>query len=60
MRGWTVIVTWMDGVQETYRAESYRVAEGELVLSEDRSYAGRADTRHIPLHNVRVWKAERP
>lgn len=54
-----IIVTWMDGMKEIYRAESYRVVDGELVITENSSYARRQDQRRIPLGNVRVWKVER-
>jgi hypothetical protein len=50
----------MDGLRETYHAESYRVADGELVITEDGSYARRRDERHFPLCNIRTWKAEQP
>lgn len=59
MKTFEVIVTWMDGQQETYQAGNYWVREGELILQEDGSYARQDDRRYIPLHNVRVWKAER-
>lgn len=60
MRRAAIIVTWMDGLRETYHAESYRVADGELVITEDGSYARRRDERHFPLCNIRTWKAEQP
>ena len=59
MAVYSVTVTWMDGTQENYPVANYFVADGELVLIENDSYAKRNDTRHIPLANVRVWKAER-
>jgi hypothetical protein len=59
VRGWNITVTWMDGRQETYRAESYRVIESQVMLTgEDGSYGTRDTIRSIPLHNVRIWKAE--
>jgi hypothetical protein len=60
VRGWEVIVTWMDGQKEIYWATSYRVADAQLVLTgEDGSYGTRDTSRSIPLCNVRIWKAER-
>jgi hypothetical protein len=56
---WTITVTWMDGVQVAYRAASYAVRDGELVLTENDSYATRDDTRHIPLPGIRFWAAVR-
>ncbi len=51
----TVTVTWMDGLQETYRANYVRVTEGVLYLT--RATYPRSDdpARSIPLANVRIW-----
>lgn len=57
---YVIIVTWMDDRQETYRATNYKVIDGELVITENQSYARRDDHQHFPLANVRTWRVERP
>lgn len=52
----TVIITWMDGQQETYRCEDFRVADGVLYLTQ-RMYSSEPK-RAIPLGNVRIWLTE--
>lgn len=51
-----VIVTWMDGTQETYRCYDTRVSEGVLFLNQ-RMHSSEP-TRCIPLANVRTWTVE--
>ena len=59
MAAYNIAVTWMDGQQENYEVESYKVEDGELVPTEGNTFATRDNKRHVPLANVRVWKAER-
>lgn len=55
-----VVVTWMDGRQETYRCEDWQVENGNLWLRPGRNSYGKADpVRCIPLGNVRIWTADR-
>jgi hypothetical protein len=49
-----VTVTWMDGRQETYACDDYRVREGVLWLDPPRRGAVEPK-RRIPLANVRIW-----
>lgn len=52
----TVVVTWMDGKQETYTCYDYRAADGVLYLTQ-RMHSSQPK-RGIPLGNVRVWTVE--
>jgi hypothetical protein len=55
----TVIVTWMDGKQETYRAEDVRTHDGQLhVFTKNQSALGSREAYHLPLASIRVWKEE--
>jgi hypothetical protein len=53
----TVIVTWMDGQQETYRCKGWNVENGLLLWLIPLPNRPPADHpgRCIPLVNVRVW-----
>lgn len=51
----TVVVTWMDGQQETYRCDKTRVDNGVLYLVRNRYPASDEPQRAIPLVNVRIW-----
>jgi hypothetical protein len=53
----TVIVTWMDGLQETYRTQRWEIRDGELRLWSPNDIG--KPNRHIPLANVRIWTRER-
>lgn len=57
----TIIVTWMDGSQETYRARSYEhgVHHLSITTDNDRVLGGEPERYVIPLNNVKIWKAER-
>jgi hypothetical protein len=44
----TVVVTWMDGVTETYDGQT-RVHDGVLHIY------GSGEVMHIPLANIRYW-----
>ena len=50
-----VTVTWLDGMQETYRCDKITVREGVLWLTQN-TYPAKADSHcRIPLYNVRIW-----
>lgn len=53
----TIVVTWMDGPQETYRTQRWEVRDGELRLWSPNDIG--KPNRHIPLANVRIWTEER-
>lgn len=56
----TVVVTWMDGTQESYplgNGDTVRVARGVLSITRGR-YPARDDrelSKNIPLENVRIY-----
>lgn len=56
----TITVTWMDGGQETYRADSWDTQDESLNIYE---YTGVVRSLknewHVPLYSVRAWKVER-
>lgn len=55
----TVVVTWMDGMQETYRcADAHTGTDGVLYLNQDRYPASDEPQRRIPLANVRIWTVD--
>lgn len=54
----TVTVTFTDGTQETYYAESYRSEGGELRIS-PAGYSGRQDLYVIPWTSIKIWRAQR-
>lgn len=49
----TVVVTWIDGTQETYRCYEAHAKDGVLYLTQ-RMHSGEPE-RSIPLANVRIW-----
>ena len=51
----TVIVTWLDGQQETYRCEGYKAIDGVLWLTQ-RTHSSEP-ARAIPLSGVRIFTA---
>jgi hypothetical protein len=55
-----VTVTWMDGTQETYRADSLKTDEAQLhIFTRNQTRLGARESYHLPLANIRVWKEER-
>lgn len=55
----TVIVTWMDRLQETYPADRVEFDHAQLHIVKKRRGSARPETLHIPLANVRIWLEER-
>jgi hypothetical protein len=53
----TVVVTWLDGTQETYSCYDLKVRESVLYLSQ-REHGG-TPARAIPLASMRFWTEER-
>jgi hypothetical protein len=51
-----IVVTWLDGKQETYTCYDYRVSEGVLFLNQ-RMHSGQPG-RAIPLAGLRIWTVE--
>jgi hypothetical protein len=51
----TVVITWLDGKQETYTCGETRVADGVLYLIQPRYPATVEPARGIPLAGVRSW-----
>jgi hypothetical protein len=47
----TIVVTWMDGKQESYPCDTWNVENGLLYTDGPRHSPGRC----IPLINVRIW-----
>ena len=58
----TIIVTWMDQTQETYRARSYERGNTQLFFETDNQavLGGRPHKYAVPLTNVKVIKIEEP
>jgi len=52
----TIVVTWMDCAQETYRVQRYRAEDSSLTLWSPNDVS-QPDV-HIPLANVRTWTVE--
>lgn len=52
----TVVVTWTDGQQETYRCYDAHAKDGVLYITQRMHSSEPA--RAIPLHNVRIWTTE--
>jgi hypothetical protein len=52
----TVVITWMDGQQETHRCYDTSVREGVLWLLQ-RMHSGEP-VRHFPIANIRTWTTE--
>jgi hypothetical protein len=55
---YTVVVTWLDAIQEAYTAEEVYVKDGCLVLTMP-GFSNRGNTRNIPLKPVRIYTVER-
>lgn len=56
-----ITVTWMDGLSETFRCESWALTDACLWLKPEPSlaaYGKEEPARCIPLYNVRIWTAE--
>jgi hypothetical protein len=55
----TIVVTWMDAKQETYRCKEWRCEDGLLWLT---PYPGglthQEPLRCIPLAGVRIWTVD--
>jgi len=61
MASYDVIVTWMDGTQETYFATEHPhlASDGVLLITERFGVTHAVKQQwNIPLANVRIWKAE--
>lgn len=54
-----LLITWMDGSQESYKAEEVWVKDGVLTMTEPGSFATRGNTRNFPLANIRTYNIER-
>jgi hypothetical protein len=53
-----LIVTWMDGRQETYHCESWQVRDAAVLRITGRGPRG-TEKYVLPLCNIRVFKEER-
>lgn len=53
----TVVVTWTNGQQETFRVQNIRDEDGILSLSSPNDVS--QPDRHIPLANVQIWTVSR-
>ena len=56
----TVVVTWMDGKQETYRCQHATVRDGVLWLDFDHYPRRDEPARRIPMDSVRIWTVDEP
>jgi hypothetical protein len=50
----TVIVTWMDGMQQVYEGYDWALSEGNLVISQ--RMHSHHPKRVIPMENVRLYE----
>lgn len=53
----TVIVTWLDGLQETYSCYEYRTGTDGVLWITQRMHSGQPK-RGIPLAGVRIFTVE--
>jgi hypothetical protein len=53
----TVVITWMDGQQESYQCQHATVRDGVLWLDFDRYPRSDEPARRFPLDNIRHWSA---
>jgi hypothetical protein len=52
-----VTITWMDGTESAYMANSTRVDNGELIIYGAVRYPSgeHEPDQHVPLANIRIW-----
>lgn len=59
MRGLlTIVITWMDGMQETYTCERAQEVNGVLYLSQPKYPDTGQPARQFPIVNIRTWTTE--
>ena len=54
----TVIVVFLDGVEQRFDNADWRLRDGVLEVWET-SFAGRRNSHHFPLVSIRTWRVER-